>query len=260
MKKKILALFTLIALCVNANAQKVKTYALLLAVQDYPQNALAYTARDVQELGQVLRSANVETSVITGENVVRSNVENALDKLVQISEVKPGQYNFIIYFSGHGNDGIMAFYDGVYYYKTLFAKLARLKARNVFVFVDDCHSGSAVNDMLNKSVAEVNPNMTFFSSCRKDENSIDGALLAHGLFTQALIKGIRGYSDKNRDRAVTVREAYQYIYNDVVLRCQKYNELPVSQRTRPDGSVSTYNMHPQLFGPGSRQNEILLQW
>jgi uncharacterized caspase-like protein len=260
MKKKTIALFMIVALCLNAYAQKTKTYALLLAVQNYPENALTYTVRDVIELGQVLKTANVETSVITGQNVVRSKVEAALDKLIQISEVKPFNYNFIFYFSGHGNDGFMAFYDEFYYYRDLFAKLAKLKAKNVFVFVDNCHSGSAVNDILNKSANEVNPKMTFFSSCRKDETSIDGALLAHGLFTQALLKGIKGYSDKNKDRAVTVREAYQYIYNDVVLRCQKYNELPVSRRTRADGSVSTYNMHPQLFGPGSLQNEILIQW
>lgn len=259
-KKFFLSFFLLICLCVSVNAQKTKTYALVLAVQNYGENSLTFTARDAIELGKLLKQAKVETSVITGENVVKSNVEAALDKLVEISQVKPDQYNFIFYFSGHGNDGIMAFHDGIYYYRDLFARLARIKARNIFVFVDDCHSGSALDDILNKSANEVHPRMTFFSSSRKDETSIDGQFVGHGFFTQALLKGLKGYSDKNRDRAVTVREAYQYIYNDVLLRCQKYNELPVSQRTRPDGSVSTYNMHPQLFGPGSQQNEILLQW
>ena len=260
MKRIIFALCLLVFASVTLSAQKTKTYALLLAVQDYPENPLSNTARDVMEFGRILKNAKVETSMITGTNVNRRNVEATIDKLIRISEVKPYQYNFILFFSGHGGDGIMAFYDGVYRYSTLFEKLAKLKARNVFVFVDDCHSGSALADMLNQPSGKVNPRMTFFASCKKEESSIDGRLLAHGLFTQALVKGIRGYSDKNDDRGITVRELFKYIHDDVVIRCEKFNELPVEQRTASDGTVVTYNMHPQLFGPDNLHNEVVLKW
>lgn len=258
MKNKILLLMLCALLCGNTSAQKTTTYALVLAVQDYPQNALTYTARDAVEFGKVLKKGKVKTSLVTGNNVVKTKVESTIDKMIEISQVKPYKYNFIIYFSGHGGDGIMAFYDGVYYYKDLFAKLAKLKAKSVYVFVDACLSGSAGKD-INSNSSLVNPKMLFFSSSRADEYSIDGQLLAHGVFTQALIKGIRGYSDKNKDRIITVSELFKYIHDDVVIRCEKFNELPVSDRTF-NGRVMTWNMHPQLFGPGSMLNDAVLEW
>ncbi len=260
MKQKFLTLFFLVFLCLSLNAQKTKTYALLLSVQNYPQSPLNSTSRDVMELGKVLKKANVETSMITGKNVTRTNVEATIDKMIQISEVKPYQYNFILFFSGHGGNRVMEFYDSPYYYADLFAKLAKLKAKGVFVFISDCHSGSAIYDMTNKTESQVNPKMVFFASSRADEFSIDSGLLFHTYFAQALIKGIRGYSDRNKDRRVTVSELFQYIYDDVVLRCQKFNQLPENQRVNSDGVVITCNMHPQLFGPGSMHNEVVLQW
>jgi uncharacterized caspase-like protein len=70
----------------------------------------------------------------------------------------------------------------------------------------------------------------------------------HSIFGQAVIKGLRGMADKNRDRSVTLIELYEYVYNEVVSRMNGSREV--------GGMVQ----HPQLICPSRANNVVLAKW
>lgn len=81
-------------------------------------------------------------------------------------------------------------------------------------------------------------------SSRADEYSIEHPWVGHGFFTQALLKGLRGKADANKDKKITVRELFNYVYNDV--------------------QHSTANMeasqHPQLIGVKEVADAVVVDW
>ena len=81
----------------------------------------------------------------------------------------------------------------------------------------------------------------FFVACRADEYSVESPILGAGYFTQALLKGLRGKSDKDNNRQITVMELFKYIYSDVLKR-------------------SNEQQHPQLIAPPSMHNVVLTKW
>ena len=70
----------------------------------------------------------------------------------------------------------------------------------------------------------------------------------HSIFGQAVIKGLRGMADKNRDRSVTLIELYEYVYSEVVSRMNGSREV--------GGMVQ----HPQLICPARANNVVLAKW
>ena len=83
--------------------------------------------------------------------------------------------------------------------------------------------------------------ISFVMSSRPDELSIENNWIGNGYFTQAMLKGLRGMSDNNHDKKITLIELFKFIYKDVT--------------ARTDGG-----QHPQLIGPGSAQNSVLASW
>ena len=247
------AMFALAAL--YADAQNV--YALLIGVQNYDnpnfeQTPLINTSKDVDELDNILNQAGAQVAKITGKFANTENLEKYIDQLVQTVNQREGKDNIIIYFSGHGVPGAICLWDNAYTYTNLFTKLKDAKVNGIFIFTDCCHSGSA--GMIIKYMPQVvNKKMVFFSACKDDEQSKDGNnFITHGWFTQALTKGLRGLSDKDKNKKITVAELYQYIYNDVIPRSDKYN------KTFPNEEPAI--MHPQCFGPGSMLKHVVLIW
>jgi len=266
MKRTILLLLLITLISGGLKAQK--TYALVMAVQNYDnpfnrQPKLYSTVSDAKAFYKVLKNAGVSASFLNGHWVYNFNVEKKLNELVSITEAKPNEYNLIIYFAGHGAPDVMCFWDGNYTYQKLFSILAKAKAKNIFVFVDNCFSGTGgqlMERLRNTNPDMVNPQMTFFSACRADEVSSETAIYGHGYFTMSLIEALSGACDSNHDKSITPYELIKWVNPDVVMRCEKFNSLPVNQRTMKDGEVITYNMHPMMFGPGSKMNEPILKW
>ncbi len=258
---------------INGSLNAQKTYALLMGVQKYSNSPvydhkeeqdLFNPKRNVLELKKILESSGVSASAVTGRNVNAQNIEAKIERLVEISNVKPYQYDFIIYYSGHGAVNNMCFWDGFYEYRKFLPLLTKIKAKHIFMFVDDCHGGSAGPFIMNGASDEINQKLIFFSASRGNETSLDSKLYAHAYFTNALIQGLRGFCDSNEDKNIDVMELYQFIYDEVMARCRNFNALPPRDRTSRSGNVMTANMHPQIFAPGFTQEELknttIIRW
>ena len=81
-------------------------------------------------------------------------------------------------------------------------------------------------------------------SSRADEYSIEHPWVGHGFFTQALLMGLRGKADANKDKRITVRELFNYVYNNV-------------QHTTANMKAS---QHPQLIGVKEIAEAVVVDW
>lgn len=78
-------------------------------------------------------------------------------------------------------------------------------------------------------------------SCRADEYSVESTILGAGFFTQALLKGLQGKSDKDGNKEITVLELFKYVYGDVLKRSKE-------------------KQHPQLIAPKEMYDVVVAKW
>ena len=141
---------------------------------------------------------------------------------------------FLYFHSSHGGNNDWPYSTSVYlcaydadYSDTLLAQdLAKFATGvKVVVMVDACHSGgilavrsgetepvlSQYYSMLAKSVSGT----ALIMSSKAEETSLESAGLRQGVFSHFLIRGLKGEADKDHDKAVTVEELYNYIFENV---------------------------------------------
>lgn len=238
MKRLSILLIFMTILVVNMNAQR--TYALLTGVSNYgdEQLNLHNTTKDVKQLKTVMDKLGVVCGVSTSKNVTQANITKRLNTIIEAA--KP-EDRIIFYFSGHGTTGGFLMSDQqLFNYSDLIKILSKAKTKNIFCFIDACRSGSVATDSYAMSDSD-KARITFVMSSRPDELSIENDWIGNGYFTQAMLKGLRGMSDKNHDKRITLIELFKYIYNDVTARTKN-------------------GQHPQLIGPGSAQNTVIANW
>ncbi len=182
-----------------------------------------------------------DITLLTSSNVTRSNV---LEKLRMICNRAQKGDRIIFFYSGHGISGAICGYDSPIAYDEIINVLSTSEASEKICFIDACHAGSmakgATDNSWTKSIKGAK-DQAFFVSCRADEYSAENPFLGAGYFTQALLKGLRGKSDRNNDRNITVIELFRYIYGDVLKH-------------------SRQKQHPQLIAPKSMYDVVVCKW
>ncbi len=240
MKKPLLTFLLSVLITFGLNA---RTFVLITGVSNYDnENAnLTQTTKDAKRFKEVMETQTKDITLLTSRNVTRANV---LEKLSAICNRAEEGDQVIFFYSGHGTTGALCGYDRNITYKSLTDILSQSKASQKICFIDACHAGSVADNEVNESWTDEvkdKKDMAFFVSCRGDETSAESAFIGAGYFTQALLKGLRGKSDKNEDRKVTVIELFKYIYGDVLQRTDK-------------------RQHPQLIAPESMYDVVITKW
>ena len=247
MKRTITTLVLGLALVLGMHAQK--TYVLLAGIASYgtgnSDHDLTYTVKDVKELKQVFsRQANTTVGTITGRYVSRANIKT---KAAAICKLATANDKIVFFFSGHGGPGGIYCYGGeTMRYEDLADCFAKAKTSKIFCFIDACHSGTSMTGAANTSnLSGKRP--VFMTACRPAEVSLDMPGLNNGIFTQALLKGLRGMADADANKQVTLIELFKYIYNDVMKKTQHF-------------PVNHGQMHPQLIGNKALHNTVITRW
>lgn len=244
--RRFLFVMTFFAVMVcSLNAQK--TYVLLTGINNYgltEKENLRYPVKDVKELKQVFSHQNYTIATLTGKYVTPQNIEEKLNAIIKLA--KPTD-RIIFYFSGHGGTGAVACYQGApLFYDAIVSMLSKANTNQVFCFIDACHSGSALASTLAGTANLNGAKPVFMTACRPEETSADMPILENGLFTQSVLKGLRGKADANRDREVTLVELFKYVHADIV---NKMSRFPADEQ-----------MHPQLIGSTALYNTVLTKW
>ncbi len=219
--------------------------ALVIGVGDYPTpiSTLPAVANDVREMAKLLASKNGSftkggVTVLTDEKATRKNV---MDGLRDAFAGASADETVFVYLAGHGSvEG------GNYYFmahdttpsafsttgvpltgiKSLFEKT---KSTRAFLWLDFCHSGGILArnpDTDNLSVIrralEVvkGQGKVIVAACTSSQSAYEDPVVGHGLFTDALLRGLRGEA-KSAQGEVTAPSLYEFIDHQVASHRQQ---------------------------------------
>lgn len=241
--RKVISLL-LMALFIVVSVQ-ARTFVLSIGVSSYQNsdNNLSQTTKDAKQFKTVMENHTKDISILTSKY---ANKDNILEKLRALCNRAQKGDKIIIFFSGHGYPGGIVAHDKQITYQEINDILSTSSASAKICFVDACHAGSVgnVRDNSRNYKAPTTGNIIYMMSSRADEYSIEHPWVGHGFFTQALLKGLRGKADANKDKRITVRELFNYVYNDV-------------QHTTANMEAS---QHPQLIGVKSVADAVVVDW
>ena len=243
MKRIVALLLISFLISLGGNA---RTFVLAVGISNYDGHAnnLSQTTKDAKAFRDVMSTQTKDITLLTSRNANRSNI---LEKLRAICNRAQSSDRIIFYYSGHGMAGGLFCFDGVLAYSVLVNTLATSSAKEKICFIDACYAGSVAYDkqLAGKAAIETaikgHDDQAYLVGCRSDEYSIEGNYVGAGFLTQGLIKGLRGKSDRNGDRQITLIELFKYTYNDVVTR-------------------SKQKQHPQLIASSKMHDIVMAKW
>lgn len=198
-----------------SSAPRPDDFAVVVGIEDYPNLPKAkHAQRDAQAVRAHMKALGVpERNVVslTGASATRGKLAAYLDEWLP-KNVKPSSRVFF-YYSGHGApdpksgqaylvpaDGDPMFLQSTAYpLKELYAKLAKLPAKQVVVALDACFSGAGGRSVLAQGArplvtktADLAPSGKLSVLAAASGDEITGALdeQGHGMFTYFLLKGL----------------------------------------------------------------------
>jgi len=217
----------------TARTQQVKgdLYLVAVGVSDYANDELdlRFAAADAQAFHQAIlrQSSNLykqvhERLLITGSTTppTANNIRDALDLFTQATP----KDTIILFLAGHGVRQYMQYYflpqdadsrnqqwrsSTVIRWNELQTALATAKGQRLF-FVDTCHSAAAINPRLIKDAADAR--LLVFSATDANTSAQEQAILGHGVFTYAILEGLKGKADKMpTDQQIMIKELDTYV-------------------------------------------------
>lgn len=227
------------------------THALVIGISKY-QNipSLTYADADAFNFYQFLISSaggNIDSNnikLLLNQNATSANIFAALDWLLEVS--KEGE-NVLIYFSGHGDletktimqNGFLLASDapkscymaggtiGLFYLQTYLNTLIERNKAKVILISDACKSGKlagGIEGATNTGMAlqQQWSNVVKILSSQAGELSQEGKKWGNGagVFSYYLLNGLKGLADMNRDKKVTLMEAFIYLSENVARETQ----------------------------------------
>ncbi len=208
---------------------------LFVGINKYKQKdiQLDYAVPDATALHRQLLPIMAESSLLTDEKATRENILGQLEKYMNQS--KPGDL-LVVYIAAHGLLRYKDFYllgrntdtsnllgTGIPSSSMINALTEHIrKGLHVLLVFDTCHSGGVGFDVSDFYSSSITPGSAGGSgallvSAQPNEVALEGQEFGkgHGAFTHFLVRGLQGHADKNRDKIVTLREAYSYLYVEV---------------------------------------------
>ena len=215
--------------------------AIVVGVSKYapPVSPLPAVANDVKEMAKLLSSKHGAFS--------KETVNVLTDKLATKSAVIAGLTDTLIhakaddtvfaYLAGHGtvigsDYYFLPFDTDVDDVKNSCVPLATIKdlfdkskSRRVFLWLDFCHSGGILSREIISAdpIASIKRTLTvtqgqgkvIVAACTSSQSSFESSAIGHGLFTDALLRGLKGEAKSAQDE-VTASSLYDFIDHQIV--------------------------------------------
>ena len=232
-----------------------RRYALVVGISRYKFHEgglrdLEYAAADSQSIANFLKTRagfkDADISYLENENATVENVRAAVDLFLDRARENDLVFLFI---ASHGTQDpfdpknlYLVLHDSkvtnmsstalnMSELQTLFS--TRLRAKRMVILIDACHSGGVDSAPVSGArQLERNENNTFNVYAEKLFSGEGRALLTssdvneisqegkkwgggHGVFTWAILEGLNGVADVNRDKVVTTGELFDYVSQKV---------------------------------------------
>ncbi len=218
-----------------SDSQNPHDYALVVGIEKYASLPEAqFALHDAKAMYAHLLAMGYPARnvvLLTGDDASRASI---VKDMTWLSNHARKDSTVFFYYSGHGapdpttGEAYLVPFDGDPQYlrdtgypvKTLYAKLAALKAKRVFVALDSCFSGAGGRSVLAKGIRPLvtkidmgyAPGGRVIALSASAGNQISGVddAQSHGLFTYYLLKGLNGAA-QDKDGHVSVQALYDYL-------------------------------------------------
>lgn len=247
MKRFLLIIIFLVCVFIpiNSNA-KGEIYVVAVGISDYENiSDLRLPEQDAKDVAKLYKTKTKHVILITGRYATKACILQSLcDQFSRADE----DDMIVFSFSGHGYQGGICPYDmnnekssGITYHE-IRSMLKQSKAKSKIIFADACFSGGirAGNESNNSSLNDDDSNVLLFLSSRGGETSIESPFMVNGVFTNYLLRGLRGGADYNLDRKITAKELFDFVHQGVVEK-------------------SSDKQHPVMWGHFDN-NAVIIDW
>jgi hypothetical protein len=200
---------------------------------------LRYAHKDAKDVARVLTQlggVDQRDSVILLEPD-RFDFEAGMERMhgILLKEKKESKtrVELVFYYSGHSDEQGLMLGDDLLTYRELRDAIGELPADVRIAILDSCSSGALTRGkggtrrapfLLDTSV-EVE-GYAYLTSASEDEAAQESDRVGGSFFTHYLVSGLRGAADHNRDKKVTLQEAYQYAFNETLARTESTQAGP----------------------------------
>ena len=185
-----------------------------VGIADYPgtENDLRISDNDAKTIAKVFAVAkHASVDILTNKQATQSALLSSMHTSFMNANSEDA---VILYFSGHGTPGALVCYDGLLTYQHIFKMLKGCKAGRKMIIADACYAGK-MRTGKQQSTNYNSQNVMLFLSSRTNETSRE-TQFKNSLFTIFLERGLRGGADRNKDRAITARELYDFVHQGVI--------------------------------------------
>ncbi|NRA64497.1 MAG: caspase family protein [Pseudobacteriovorax sp.] len=189
---------------------------------------LRYANSDAQHFSKVLANLagipKEQLLVITDATIAQINsaVANLKKKLVN----RPNS-EVLFYYSGHSDEKGLLLGNKLLPYRKLRRMITALPSQVKLFILDSCSSGALTlakggrrRQSFAKDLSRKAKGVAIITSASSDESAQESDTIKGSFFTHYLISALRGAADNNRDRRVTLGEAYQYAYHETLARTE----------------------------------------
>jgi hypothetical protein len=216
------------------DATALRRFALVASSNDGgPSRArLRFANSDAESVGRVLASLGGvrESDLIIIRDTSRASLMQAFTDLKGRlgREQRPQvRREVFVYFSGHSDeDGLLLGGERVSY-RELRQWIDSVGADVRIAILDSCASGALIRlkggvhrAPFLSDVSTQARGHAFLTASSADEAAQESDRVGAAFFTHFLLSGMRGAADANRDRRVTLNEAYQFAYGETLQRTE----------------------------------------
>jgi hypothetical protein len=214
---------------------RLRRFALMAGVNDGgpTRPKLRYASSDAQAMARVLESLGgvAPEDVVFVAEPTRASLLGGFDRLTRLlaSSRAPGvRREVVVYYSGHSDeDGLLIGSDRLSYAE-LRTRIQAIPAEVRLAILDSCASGGFTRHkggvrrapfLMDASVDT--KGHAYLTSSAVNEVAQESDRIGASFFTHYLVSGLRGAADVNRDRRVTLQEAFQFAAQETLARTEK---------------------------------------
>jgi hypothetical protein len=218
-----------------ADAKTIRRFAVIVGANNGGPDRvrLKYAVSDADAMMNVLKSiggvSDSDGLLLTDPD--RRNFISAMNRVrneILANRQKNERIEFIFYYSGHSDEEALLLGREKIYYRELKESIKNIPADVRIAILDSCSSGAFTRIKGGKFrppfVLDSSFNMkgdAFMTSSSMNEASQESDAIRGSFFTHYLIIGLRGAADMILDGRITLNEAYQYAYNETLIRTEK---------------------------------------